>query len=1531
MAMHSFSSGHTTIIGGIGGSGGHGLGGGIGGDGGNGEGPQFNVSGAENWNVTVYGDLRVNPEARNQSLHTMRQKDHKLCPLPVSSFTGRKDILQGMHQHFDCNRGSRHIFVLHGLGGSGKSELAFKFLQDSQAHHRFSEIFYIDATNEQTLKTDLDIIAPAVVGKSAEASLHWLAGKQEEWLLFFDNADDVQLDISKFFPHCTFGNILITTRNQELCIHASAGSRVSDMEPEDAKDLLLQLAYRGRSDKQKKLNSDEQEKLAVAIVSSMILSKLKHDTGTPLLCLAVSQAGGYIHARGKLSGYLKLYQSHRDQLLQHAEIQKQDQYGLAVYATWNLSYKKLSSPGRTMLQICSSLHHEGISEEIFEKASVSQEKLDDSELQKEVTQFLSVLGKQNGNWDSLVFHRVMGELESYSLIERDEQNDSYRIHPLVHGWSVTTVETNRHLLQKSVLSMIGLSISWSFKDEDYKYRRKLLQHVTRSLDSLNKEEICTFVATRIALVYFEGGWWKDAEALFVVVMEVRKRVLGEEHPSTLTSMASLASTYRHQGHWKDAEALEVEVMEMRKRVLGEEHPDTLTSMGNLASTYWNQGRWKDAEALFLVVMEMSKRVLGEEHPGTLKSMANLASTYRKQGRWKDAEVLEVVVMEMSKRVQGEEHPSTLTIMANLASTYWNQGRWKDAEALFVVVMEMRKCVLGEEHPDTLKSMANLASTYQSQGRWRDAEALEVVVMEMSKCVLGEEHPDTLTSMSNLASTYRNQGCWKNAEALFVVVMEMSKRVLGEEHPDTLTSMANLASTYWNQGRWKDAEALEVEVMEIRKCVLGEEHPSTLISMGNLASTYGNQGRWKDAEALEVVVMEMMKCVLGEEHPETLTSMGNLASTYWNQGRWKDAEALEVVVMEMRKRVLGEEHPDTLTSMGNLASTYWNQGRWKDAEALEVVVMEMRKRVLGEEHPDTLTSMANLVSTYGKQGRWKDAEVLKEVVMEMRKHILGEEHPDTLTSMANLVSTYQNQAPKRRFPEVINVFDNEEDVKKYITSLSPKKKTRERKETCLSRATGDSWLFNGTAWYLQSGVTITNKAMISILSPRKGELDSDELELLVGTQSRKCTGCGGGVIGRGERRGDVAIQGRKGTGGEEGEDQGEGEEEARWLDLDGELDAGVTKVQWFWAKAEMYRWLEQYEWKHAELLHVIKRYCYDGKVWAGLAEREEGLNGVNGTSIYACMKAAMCRQLVHNAEVIFKSADSLAYHDWVSVTSFDEMMGKIDKWGDKVFKWIDDLCCQRPVGDGSPTLIDSSMTLIDLVGQSRKVWESHLIRWFDGWRVYCTIPTKYSPIVTCDHKYSDLCKGNNRQRLTTSGWAEGGSLENKYHVRWNMGRAGHPGEQVEWPEAVRPAQRPEVLGEPEEPEKPEEPETGSGNQTTGRGRDGERERVGELSGRRSRRWSGPYGRVGARVARQAGCVLEGSRPREMDGPDGRTDCADTLGGQPDGSRKDIEQAEVDRTGRVGADELEPGTVRWARGSWERSRSEIRPRARMDTDD
>ncbi|SPO02478.1 uncharacterized protein DNG_05151 [Cephalotrichum gorgonifer] len=100
-------------------------------------------------------------------------------------------------------------------------------------------------------------------------------------------------------------------------------------------------------------------------------------------------------------------------------------------------------------------------------------------------------------------------------------------------------------------------------------------------------------------------------------------------------MGNLASTYRNQGGWDDAEKLDVQVMEMSKTKLGEDHPSTLTSMANLASTYRNQGRWEDAEELFVQVMETRKTKLGEDHPDTLTSMNNLAHTWQNKSFYAD--------------------------------------------------------------------------------------------------------------------------------------------------------------------------------------------------------------------------------------------------------------------------------------------------------------------------------------------------------------------------------------------------------------------------------------------------------------------------------------------------------------------------------------------------------------------------------------------------------------------------------------------------------------------------------------------------------------------------------------------------------------------------------------------------------------------------------------------------------------------------------------------------------------------------------
>jgi hypothetical protein len=87
--------------------------------------------------------------------------------------------------------------------------------------------------------------------------------------------------------------------------------------------------------------------------------------------------------------------------------------------------------------------------------------------------------------------------------------------------------------------------------------------------------------------------------------------------------------------------------------------------------------------------------------------------------------------------------------------------------------------------------------------------------------------------------------------------------------------------------------------------------------------------------------------------------------------------------------------------------------------------------------------------------------------------------------------------------LIHLGHMEEDAVEPYRPLSHRD-TR-RKETHLHRAKGDSRLFNGTAWYLQSGVTIS-QAVASTLSPvKEKDSDDEEPQLMAGTQTLKRSG------------------------------------------------------------------------------------------------------------------------------------------------------------------------------------------------------------------------------------------------------------------------------------------------------------------------------------------------------------------------------------------------------------------------------------------
>jgi Tetratricopeptide repeat len=76
----------------------------------------------------------------------------------------------------------------------------------------------------------------------------------------------------------------------------------------------------------------------------------------------------------------------------------------------------------------------------------------------------------------------------------------------------------------------------------------------------------------------------------------------------------LASVLRYQGKHEQAEEIHRQTLKLRERVLGKEHPDTLTSMNNLALMLNDQSKDEQAEEMHRRTLELRERVLGKEHP-----------------------------------------------------------------------------------------------------------------------------------------------------------------------------------------------------------------------------------------------------------------------------------------------------------------------------------------------------------------------------------------------------------------------------------------------------------------------------------------------------------------------------------------------------------------------------------------------------------------------------------------------------------------------------------------------------------------------------------------------------------------------------------------------------------------------------------------------------------------------------------------------------------------------------------------------------
>jgi hypothetical protein len=179
----------------------------------------------------------------------------------------REDELREIHKALRGD-GSRHIVILHGLGGIGKTQLAIAYAKRHKDN--YSAIFWLNIKDEDSLKQSFARVArqilreyPLAHGLSTinmknlndviDAVKAWLSlPYNTRWLIIYDNYDNPRLasntdpaavDITEFLPEVYQGSVLVTTRSSEVEIgHLRLVTKLGDVR--DSLKILSNVSRR---------------------------------------------------------------------------------------------------------------------------------------------------------------------------------------------------------------------------------------------------------------------------------------------------------------------------------------------------------------------------------------------------------------------------------------------------------------------------------------------------------------------------------------------------------------------------------------------------------------------------------------------------------------------------------------------------------------------------------------------------------------------------------------------------------------------------------------------------------------------------------------------------------------------------------------------------------------------------------------------------------------------------------------------------------------------------------------------------------------------------------------------------------------------------------------------------------------------------------------------------------------------------------------------------------------------------------------
>ena len=188
---------------------------------------------------------------------------------------------------------------------------------------------------------------------------------------------------------------------------------------------------------------------------------------------------------------------------------------------------------------------------------------------------------------------------------------------------------------------------------------------------------------------------KEAERLLSQALKTYRNQNREIDPYMASVMHNLALAYAGLGENVKAVQLGEEVLSARRKLLGPNHPDSLSSANNLASAIGKSNPGKAVDLLKSVLAGLPARAL--EAPEPLRVRHNLGHFLKENKAYEQSEDVLWEVWQKRIVVLGGDHLDTLLSQFTLGEVFLETGRREEALEHFRAVVNTAEQTLEQDH------------------------------------------------------------------------------------------------------------------------------------------------------------------------------------------------------------------------------------------------------------------------------------------------------------------------------------------------------------------------------------------------------------------------------------------------------------------------------------------------------------------------------------------------------------------------------------------------------------------------------------------------------------------------------------------------------------------------------------------------------------------------------------------------------------------------------------------------------------------